>query len=94
VPLDPDARLSLSADATLRGVGDEAVILNVKSGEIYTCNETAREFIRKLDGTRTLGDASGEMEREYDIDQATLLSDLSELIAYLLEEGVLVRAQP
>lgn len=88
--ISEDLVLSLSPDASIRNVGDEAVILMVRSGQIYTCNETARFFIAELNGDKTVGAVADAMGSEYDVDRKTLISDLSELLEYLIEEGVLV----
>ncbi len=82
--------LSLSPDATMRSVGDGAVILMVKSGQLYSCNETARDFIARLDGIGNFEAMMGAIAQEYDVVPDVLAQDLSELLGYLLEEGVLV----
>jgi pyrroloquinoline quinone biosynthesis protein D len=82
--------LSLSPDATMRSVGEGAVILMVKSGQLYSCNETARDFISLLDGEKNFETIAGAIAQEYDVAPEVLVQDLSELLGYLLEEGVLV----
>lgn len=81
--------MSLSKEATLRQVGDSAVILMVKTGQLYSCNETAQDFITRLDGKRDYQTVAAEIAQEYDVSPDVLSEDLSELLGYLLEEGVL-----
>jgi pyrroloquinoline quinone biosynthesis protein D len=85
-----NAVMSLSKDATMRSVGDGAVLLMVKSGQLYSCNETARDFIGRLDGVRDFEVLVKEISQEYDVTPQTLTDDLSELLEYLLDEGVLI----
>lgn len=82
--------LSLSPDASMRAIGDGAVILMVKSGQLYSCNETARDFISRLDGARNFRTVAAEIAAEYDVAPEVLQQDLYELLGYLLDEGVLV----
>jgi hypothetical protein len=90
IKLNNETIMTLSPDVALRQVGDGAVILMVKSGQLYSCNETARDFIGRLDGMRNFQAVTHEISQEYDVAPEVLAEDLSELLAYLLDEGVLV----
>ena len=87
---DCNSVVALSTDATMRAVGDGAVILMVQSGQLYSCNETARDFIARLDGVRHWQNVMDEVAQEYDVAAEVLAQDLAELLDYLLSEGVLV----
>ncbi len=90
--LDNNAIMTLSPDATMRVVGEGAVILMVKTGQLYSCNETAQDFIARLDGKQSFQTLSETLSQEYDVTPEELKSDLSELLTYLLAEGVLISA--
>ncbi|MCY6382615.1 PqqD family protein [Hoeflea prorocentri] len=87
--LDPQSRFKLSDKATFRSVGDNGVILNTATGQIYSCNSTAEAFLRHMDGHRDLGETADAVCGEFDIEREVLLSDLEELLTYLQSEGVL-----
>ena len=88
--LNSNAVMALSPDATMRTVDEGAVILMVKTGQLYSCNETAQDFISRLDGTQSIQTVAETLSQEYDVSPEELKTDLSELLSYLLSEGVLI----
>lgn len=88
--LSNTAVMSISPDATVRSVGEGAVILMVKSGQLYSCNETARDFIARLDGRQDFQTLAETLSQEYDVAPEELRTDLTELLSYLLAENVLI----
>jgi len=89
--LDEKVRLALSEDVAHQslGEGQETVILSLKSGYLYTCNETTADFLRALDGRRTLGEAVDLLESEYDVPRERLAVDLAALAEELLAEKLI-----
>lgn len=90
--LTAESVLNLSPNATMRAVGDTGVVLMATTGEIYTCNETALDFLGRLDGTSTLGVLAEKMTEEYEVEASVLTADLLEMIAPLADDGVVVPA--
>jgi len=88
----PDLVLALHPDAALRTVSNEGVILMVKTGQIYACNETAIDMLSRLDGATPLAQITEAMAGEYDVAADTLRADLGEVLDYLRGEGVVVEA--
>lgn len=88
--LADDPVLSLHPDATVRTVSNEGVILMVRTGQMYSCNETAIDMLSRLDGTATLGQITEAMVGEYDVAADTLRADLQEVLDFLRSEGVVV----
>lgn len=72
------------------GDGEGAVVLQLSSGQLHVCNDTASEFLTVLDGKRTFDMAVGALEEKFDVDPAVLRVDLSELAERMLEQGVIV----
>ncbi len=89
--LDASVRLALSDDVAHQslGEGQDTVVLSLKSGYLYTCNETAERFLRALDGRRTLGEAVDLLEAEYDVPRERLAADLAALAEELLAEKLI-----
>jgi len=85
-------RLALSDDVAHQSLGEDqdTVVLSLKSGYLYTCNETTERFLKALDGRRTLGEVVGLLEGEYDVPRATLAADLAALAEQLLAEKLIV----
>ena len=90
--LTADSVLSLSPNATMRAVGDTGVVLMATTGEIYTCNETALDFLGLLDGSSSLGALAVKMTEEYEVEAEVLTADLLEMIGPLADDGVVVPA--
>ena len=89
--LDESVRLALSDDVAHQslGEGQDTVVLSLKSGYLYTCNETTQSFLKALDGRRTLGEAVDLLEAEYDVPRAKLGADLAAMAEELLAEKLI-----
>jgi pyrroloquinoline quinone biosynthesis protein D len=81
--------LRMADDASVQHVGDGAVVLLARSGQLYTCNDTTEAFLDKVDGARSLDQIIDLLSDEFDIDKATLDQDMAELAAELVAEGIL-----
>jgi pyrroloquinoline quinone biosynthesis protein D len=83
----------LGDDVSLQPLGDGegGVVLMLKSGEIYTVNDTTLDFLTKIDGTRDLQSCAEGMAAAFDVDAATALSDLAEIAAELSAEQIIAR---
>ncbi|MDX8526593.1 PqqD family protein [Mesorhizobium sp. MSK_1335] len=81
--------LRMADDASVQHVGDGAVVLLARSGQLYTCNDTAEAFLGKVDGTRNLDQIVDLLSDEFEVDKATLDEDMAALAAELVAEGIL-----
>ncbi len=84
--------LTLSPSATMRAVGETGVVLMTTTGEIYTCNETAMDFLGRLDGSSSLSDIATRMTDDFEVTPDVLIPDLIEMISPLANDGVVVDA--
>ena len=84
--------LKLANDVTFQslGPGEETVVLSLSSGYLFTCNETAAAFLRKLDGRRPLAAVVDLLLDEFQVHREALSADMTELAAKLLEEKLIV----
>ena len=82
----------LASDVTHQtlGPGENTVILALRSGYFYTCNETTALFLQAVDGKRTLAGIVDGLLEQLDVPRETLSRDLMELAVRLLEEGLTV----
>jgi len=87
-----DAVYRLGDEVSFEPVGEGAVILLLGSGQLYSCNDTSLSFLQHLDGVRNVAAVARRMAEEFEIDTATLAEDLPELIAELVDEGIIVHA--
>jgi hypothetical protein len=84
--------VALAPTASFQSLGDSAVILRLDSGQLFTCNETTESLLRKIDGQRTLAEIIDNILPEYDVDRATLRSDILAIVDNLVAEGVVLVA--
>ena len=91
---DEATRLRLADDVAHQSLGpdQETVVLSLKSGYLYTCNETAAAFLRALDGKRTVGEVLDQLEAHYEVERDELRADMLELAALLLDEGLAIES--
>ena len=89
VEIASETVLRMADDASVQHVGDGAVVLLARSGQLYTCNDTTEAFLDKVDGARSLDQIVGLLSNEFEIDKATLDQDMSALAAELVAEGIL-----
>ncbi|AZO60035.1 MAG: PqqD family protein [Mesorhizobium sp.] len=81
--------LRMADDASVQHVGDGAVVLLARSGQLYTCNGTTEAFLDKVDGARSLDHIVDLLSEEFEVDKATLGDDMTALAAELVAEGIL-----
>lgn len=84
-------RLSLVPDISLQalGQGEGGVLLNLKSGEMFSINDTAFEFLARVDGKRTIDQIVGELLDLFEVDRETLAADVMEIAEELKKEKLL-----
>ena len=87
---DPSAVIGLSANIVFRKVGDGGILLDTKSGQIHTCNETSQAFLAGVDGKRSISAIMASMLEEYDVSAAVLESDIAELVARLAGDNIVI----
>ncbi|MDX8492181.1 PqqD family protein [Mesorhizobium sp. VK22B] len=81
--------LRMADDASVQHVGDGAVVLLARSGQLYTCNGTTEAFLDKVDGARNLDQIVDLLSDEFEVDKATLGEDMTALASELVAEGIL-----
>lgn len=68
------------------------MILMTDTGQIYSTNPSGTAFIRQVTVGRSVSEAVAAVLDEFDVEEAVLLADLAELVAFLEAEGVVVTA--
>ena len=74
------------------GPGQDTVVLCLRSGYLYTCNETTAAFLKALDGRRTLAEVVDLLYERFDAPRQTLHCDLTALAEKLLAEKLILAA--
>ena len=90
--IDGKRVLKLSNGIAFQNLGKDegAVVLEIKSGQLHTCNDTTAEFLAALDGKRDLDAVVAALEQKFDVDFAVLQADLAVLAHRLITQGIIV----
>jgi len=92
--ISDQSRLQLADNVALQPVGDDgrAVLLELSTGQLYTCNETTRDFLAALDGERTFAQAVDVVLAQYDVEREVLHADLLAMAEELAGEKLICLA--
>jgi hypothetical protein len=93
--LQASSILTLAPKVSMQALGanEGGVLLRLDSGEMYSVNDTTLDFLRRLDGTRTIASIVEEMVTFIDVDAAVLTADLIEIADELRRESLVMAGQ-
>ena len=83
-------KLQRSPQATHQNVGEEAILINLTTGDYFSLNDTGTAFWELLDGQRTIADCARLIAQDYEVEPAEVEADLLELAAAFKEEGLVI----
>jgi hypothetical protein len=92
MPHDFCSRVTATPDVMFRIIGDEAVILNLKSGLYLGLDPVGTRIWTVLNGAPSIQAAYESLLTEYDVEPERLRQDLDELLDKLLEQGLIEMA--
>ena len=87
-------RVRTPQDVLISNLQEEAVILNLDSERYYGLDHVGTRFVSVLNTSESIEAAYELLRDEYDVEPQSLRQDLLELIENLLEQGILIRANP
>jgi hypothetical protein len=80
------------SDVRFRVVGDEGVLVRQEAAEVIAVNEVGASVLALLDSGRSVGKILDALLEQYEVDRASLSSDVFRFLAELREAGVLEEA--
>lgn len=85
--------LAMVEDVTLQalGLGEGGVLLNMKTGEMFSINDTTFEFLSRLDGIKSVSDITDDLLNIFEVNRKTLAADILEIAEELQKENLLAR---
>jgi hypothetical protein len=83
------SRVTTAPNVMLRVIGDEAVILNLKSGLYLGLDPVGTRIWTVLNSAPSIQAAYESLLTEYDVGPERLRQDLDELLDKLLEQGLI-----
>ena len=85
---------SIPEDVLFQDVNDEVVLLDLASEHYFGLDEVGARIWMLLKEQKAAGEIVEELLQEYEVDRADLESDVHELLAQLLEAGLIRRVNP
>ena len=92
-PLTGQARVQVSADVLFSQVGDEAVLLNLKSGVYYSLDPVGTLVWTKIARGERLGDVQKALFEQFTVDSDVIWADLATLVTDLTAKGLITILQ-
>jgi hypothetical protein len=83
-----DARVAVSPEVLIQGLGDESVLLDLKSESYFGLDAVGTRIWRLVEQDGHLNVVHSTLLDEYDVDAARLECDLKELIGRLVAAGL------
>lgn len=77
-----------SPDVVSRHLGDEVVLVNLVTNEIYALNETGAAFWELFSEGLSRPEIEQRLLASFDVDEATLRNEIDALLAALLERDI------
>jgi hypothetical protein len=88
-PLSFASRVSVPADVLVNVVGEESVLLNLKTERYYGLDGVGTRMWSVLTTSPSVQAAFEKLMEEYEVEAGRLREDLQALIAQLSEQGLL-----
>ena len=86
---DPSSRLVIPEDVVFEVLGDEAVLLNLRTGVYFRLNETGTRIWQLIEERGRANDVVETMAREYDVDAEVARRDVDRLVDELTRKQLL-----
>lgn len=80
------SRVAVGADTLVNRLGDESVLLNLKSESYYGLNESGTRMWQLLVESASVGDAYAALLGEFDVEPDVLERDIRSFVASLVEQ--------
>ncbi len=83
------ARIIVLDDVLIQELQGESVLLNVNTANYYGLNEVGTRMWMVLSESPSIADALDTLVEEYEVERATLESDVIDLLSKLLEKKLI-----
>lgn len=84
-----DGRIRPSADVVAQRLGDEVVLVHLRTNQIFTLNRTGARFWELVEAGSDLPSVRNALLAEFEVDEAALAGDLEGFVAALSEEELI-----
>lgn len=87
--MSPSEKFKLREGVVFQDLGDEGLLLDTKTEEVFSFDSVARDIWLALQHTGSFDAALADTLRLYDIDAATLRRDMLKLLERIRQAGLL-----
>lgn len=87
-PHSADPLPSPSPDVVSRRLGDEVVLVHLKTNRIFALSPTGARFWELLSDGRSRPEIEAELQREYDVSREDVSAEIDSLVRALQVEGL------
>jgi hypothetical protein len=81
-------------DVVWRRVGDETVVVNLRTNRIYSLNRTGARLWELISAGHDAEAAAATLLTEFDVDEGELRTEIAAALKELAEEGLILEAAP
>ncbi len=92
--LEFDSTISISPDVMIRKVGEECVLLDLKTERYLGLDEVSARFWDLLTNGGSIRSAYETLLMEFEVTPERLRSDLDDFVQELIQLGLIVQSQP
>ena len=89
-----DQKFSIPGDVLFQDVSGETVLLDMDSEQYFGLDEVGTRIWAMLNEDRAAGQIVDMLLEEYEVERVSLEGDVNELLASLLEAGLIKKADP
>jgi len=87
--IEPTAQVRLAKDVLMQKVGDDAILLNLKTENYFALDEIGTRIINTLQESDSLKQAVRKLVGIYEVDESKLTSDAIRLVEECEQHGLL-----
>jgi hypothetical protein len=85
---NPTQKLAVSPDVIIQDLGEESVLLNLKSEKYYGLDDVGTRMWEVLTQSESIGTACDLLLAEYDVQKDLLSQDIAALLEKLSQHGL------
>jgi hypothetical protein len=89
-----DSIISISPDVMVRKVGEESVLLDLKTERYLGLDDVSARFWDLLTGGGSIQSAYEMLLAEFEVDPERLRNDLDDFVQELIQSGLVQQSQP
>lgn len=89
-----DSIISISPDVMVRKVGEESVLLDLKTERYLGLDDVSARFWDLLTGGGSIQSAYETLLAEFEVDPERLRTDLGDFVQELVQSGLVQQSQP